>query len=413
MSKTVLHVVFLNVLCVSERAWKSTKTADTMSTFMILESRNQLMPSRVQMAGRLEHVPNTLTALCTLTFLLEIMKMLSFGAACGTRQKMNAIEGGSIPVYKSQDATLWTEIVAIFTMSTLFFIMIFYMIIVPGLVYYTVTFHSWLGLAIAVIVSSSVWWAREKCNAVSDSFVFEAWRRYFQFTVYREQVRFPRGKNILFTVVPHGVFPLALPMLSGVCSHVLSELDTQIPITAVASNMFYIPIVTPLLIWLGCISATEEHIRDALKRETCIIVPDGIAGIFHSDPLVEKLYIRKRRGFVKIAIQAGSSLVPMYCFGHTQVFTRFAGLDFILTPLSRRLGFSIIFFKGYSLLPSLPRRVQMTVVIGSVFQPPKCANPSDELVEHVLNQYIEHIEALFEKHKHVMIGGASRQLEIY
>lgn len=210
-----------------------------------------------------------------------------------------------------------------------------------------------------------------------------------------------------------GVFPLALPMLSAVCSTVLSELNMSIPITAVASNMLYIPIVAPLLIWLGCIPANDASIRDAVSRETCIIVPDGIAGIFHSDPLVEKLYIRKRRGFVKLAIEQGSALVPMYCFGHTQSFIRFSVLDSVLTPLSRRLGFSIIFFKGYSLLPSLPRRVQMTMVIGSIFQPPKCSNPSEEMIQRVLDQYIAHIEVLFEKHKRIIPGWAEKRLEIY
>jgi hypothetical protein len=46
---------------------------------------------------------------------------------------------------------------------------------------------------------------------------------------------------------------------------------------------------------------------DLLKRESLGIIPEGVAGVTEgATPELERLYIMNRKGFVRVAIQAGA-----------------------------------------------------------------------------------------------------------
>lgn len=315
-------------------------------------------------------------------------------------------------VYEADTPSLAHEVLAVITLTALFFTTLCYIVIIPLLLYYMLIMQSiWL-LGLLVVIFTSPYWASGTWHAVGDSFIFHTWRLYFQFRVYKEQV-LPQGKHILFTSFPHGLFPLAIPIMSGVCKRVLPELDNSTPIAAVAENMFKAPVISPLLTWLGCVPATEENIRSAIQKETCVLFPDGIAGAFHTDPNEEIIYVRKRTGFIRIAIQQGALLVPFYCFGHTQLFTAYPHRESWLAQWSRRIRFSIIFFAGHSYLPPLPRRFPLLVVIGRAFPVEQCDEPSEEHVQRVLAQYIEEVVSLFNRHKHRVEGWENKILYVY
>lgn len=50
--------------------------------------------------------------------------------------------------------------------------------------------------------------------------------------------------------------------------------------------------------------------------------------------LQERLYLKERKGLVRLAIQTGAHIVPVYAFGSSQVFRLFWGMRF-LQPLAR------------------------------------------------------------------------------
>lgn len=315
-------------------------------------------------------------------------------------------------VYEAYPASWATQTLAIVTLFALFFVTLCYMAIIPAALYYMFVHESYFMLAFLVLVFTSPFWANGTWHAVADSFIFQTWRMYFQFKVYKEEP-LKQSRNILFTAFPHGIFPIAIPIMAGVCKQILPELAKPVPVAAIAENMFAAPIISPLLTWLGCVPAKEEYISRALQTETCILLPDGIAGAFHSDPDEEILYIRKRTGFVRIALQEGASLVPFYCFGHTQLFSKYPHAESWLANWSRRIRFSIIFFIGHTFLPPLPRRVPLVVVIGKAFPLAKVENPSEELVRETLDLYIQNVVDLFNRHKHRVPGWENKTLYIY
>ena len=115
---------------------------------------------------------------------------------------------------------------------------------------------------------------------------------------------------------------------------------------------------------MGFISVDRKSFVAALKkgRSVCLI-PGGIAEMFVCSygNTKETLFIKNRKGFVKIALETGSQIVPCYCFGNSQTFT--SGSGRVLKFVSRVLKASLVVFWGRGGLP-VPHHVPMLTVIG-------------------------------------------------
>lgn len=55
----------------------------------------------------------------------------------------------------------------------------------------------------------------------------------------------------------------------------------------------------------------------ALRKTSIVLYVGGIAELFLSSPSEERLYVGKRKGFIKLAMRTGSEIIPCYYFGNT------------------------------------------------------------------------------------------------
>ena len=54
-------------------------------------------------------------------------------------------------------------------------------------------------------------------------------------------------------------------------------------------------------------SADKRVFLECLKRASVGLIVEGVAGIFHGATIdAERVYLKQRKGFIKIAIQAGA-----------------------------------------------------------------------------------------------------------
>lgn len=318
---------------------------------------------------------------------------------------------GSGWVHVSESPCLLDNILAIWTLFMLFFVTLLYAFITPAIIYLAYVYRSICGAIVVFLVFASPFIAHKHWPAFGKTFGFRAWRKYFQLQVYKEEC-FNQSKNVLLCFLPHGLFPLSLPMLSEPVHDIFPEFKDQTPSTAVANVMFWTPILAPMLTWLGCISASKEVIRTHLRYNNVILLPDGIAGAFHSKREEECVYIKNRRGFVRLAIEEGSLLVPVYCFGHSQLYDVYPGQDSWIARFSRRFQFSLIWFWGVWWCPPMPHRVPMTVVIGKGIRVDKTPDPSPEMVNSVHEQFVRELVSLFDKHKANVPGYENKELKI-
>jgi 2-acylglycerol O-acyltransferase 2 len=307
-------------------------------------------------------------------------------------------------MYQAPPCT-WTDVLlARITLGLLFFLTLAYVVVTPALVYYGWQWwpSPWIPLLLGLLLSTP-WWARGPWRAFGETRGFEAWRRYFWFKVWREEPDFGQNKNVMLALVPHGLFPLALPLLSGVQDEVFPDLKPPLKPpegvsaiqTAVASAMFWTPVLAPMLRWFGCIPASKTPVIHALEQGTCLLIPDGIAGAFHSDSGEECVYLETRMGFIRVALQQGSLLVPIYCFGHTQLWDVWPKHDSWIAQASRRFQFSLIWFWGEWWLPALPRRVPLTMVVGKGIHLAKEEHPSPERIRQVHTQFTQALSSLY------------------
>lgn len=113
----------------------------------------------------------------------------------------------------------------------------------------------------------------------------------------------------------------------------------------------------------------------------------------------ETIFLRKRYGFVKLALQHGAHLVPAFAFGQSDAFRFYRPrLPFGTSFLARRLGCAPILFWGRCCSP-IPFAVPITIYVGTPIPVTKVAEPSDAAVSALLHTFIEAMQALVEANK--------------
>ena len=110
----------------------------------------------------------------------------------------------------------------------------------------------------------------------------------------------------LVVVFPHGIFCLGALLL-----HLRYHKTSYI---AVASCIFYIPVIGYIARNIGCIPATEDAIRRVLgtPSSTLFWLPGGISELLNMERAPERvLHLPKRFGFLRLALEYGSRLTTI------------------------------------------------------------------------------------------------------
>lgn len=124
-------------------------------------------------------------------------------------------------------------------------------------------------------------------------------------------------KTYIFGIHPHGILPFG--SLSGlVCEndYGFSSLFPGIQFRFLAASFcFYCPIYRDVLLGCGVIDAAKFSAKCAIEKGFSLaLVPGGATEALYSRPDQDILYLRNRKGFIRLAIETGSHLVPVFAF---------------------------------------------------------------------------------------------------
>lgn len=126
-------------------------------------------------------------------------------------------------------------------------------------------------------------------------------------------------------------------------------------------------------------------------------------------PGIYRITLKERKGFIRVALQSGASLVPVFAFGENDVFEQpfFQQGNIIWcikTAVKKYLGISLPIVIGRGFLQRsqgiLPRQVPITTVVGKpIYDVPLITNPSEEEIDALHKIFVESLHELFKKNK--------------
>lgn len=150
----------------------------------------------------------------------------------------------------------------------------------------------------------------------------------------------------LYIAFPHGLY--AISWFIHFCLDI-SEWPSEIqrPRLAIHSSFFRVPFVRELMIYHGCIEATEESILKTLEKgESVAIVLGGIEELQLNSTDITKIILNKRNGYARIASRRGVPIVPLFTVGENQLF------PVIKSPLWNEI--QTFLYKSFHLATPLP-----------------------------------------------------------
>ncbi|XP_042334241.1 diacylglycerol O-acyltransferase 2-like isoform X2 [Sceloporus undulatus] len=224
----------------------------------------------------------------------------------------------------------------------------------------------------------------------------------------------PPGRNYLVGVHPHGIL-----CVGAFCNFVtgstgFAEKFPGIrPFLGTLAGNFRLPGFREYLMSGGLFPVSRRAIEHLLSRNgtgnAVAIVVGGAAESLACRPGVTALILRRRKGFVRMALQHGAHLVPAFSFGENDLFQQVffeegTWMRWLQDGFRRLLGFAPCFFYGRGLTSAhsrgfLPFPRPVTTVIGEPLTVPRIEHPARETVDLYHAMYVRSLCKLFEEHK--------------
>eukprot|EP00386_Alphamonas_edax_P007801 GDKI01025889.1.p1 GENE.GDKI01025889.1~~GDKI01025889.1.p1 ORF type:complete len:413 (-),score=68.89 GDKI01025889.1:43-1281(-) len=194
---------------------------------------------------------------------------------------------------------------------------------------------------------------------------------------------------------PHGVFPWGNILMLGILN---MSLDITF-VGAAASVVFWTPVLK-LLAALGVVDVSKTTLVRALEEGMCVgVVPDGIAGIFHTNEKDEVWCIKHRKGAARLALQTGRPIIPVMYFGNNQVMRVWYDPWGIMKRVSRALKVSLMPCWGRFLLPIPYRTPIVCICCDMVEVGPPNPTPTESDIEAVHASVLASLRRGFETYR--------------
>lgn len=212
------------------------------------------------------------------------------------------------------------------------------------------------------------------------------------------------SKQHIFCLHPHGLLSTHHGLLLS--GQTVPPFHETVPLSTrrhlAATVCFRVPFYRDYLLWSGCVDARRSVAEQILRNgKSLVIMVGGIAEQLLSKRGDHTIYVKKRKGHLRLALKYGVAIVPGYAFGETDLFTHSSLLLSFRQKIAKKFSVALLLGYGYSKwwfwLPH--QGVTINQVFGKPILVEKMDNPSAQEVEKLHDQYICELVRIFEKNK--------------
>ncbi|EOD12910.1 hypothetical protein EMIHUDRAFT_213149 [Emiliania huxleyi CCMP1516] len=204
---------------------------------------------------------------------------------------------------------------------------------------------------------------------------------------------------------------------------------------------FTVPFGREYILSMGACTSDKATFRSVLGRgsgSAVVVVVGGAEESTMVTPGQIDLVLERRKGFVREAIMAGASLVPVLAFGENDLYAVFHTDDThpiarLQRVVRRHFGVALPLFRGRSMFITefglMPNRKPIAIVVGGPLAPPPLddarraafrpkwgpddapSNDDARMVDAMHTEYVDALSALYEAHKEQPwnLAGINRQ----
>ncbi|XP_061445780.1 2-acylglycerol O-acyltransferase 2-like [Rhineura floridana] len=221
------------------------------------------------------------------------------------------------------------------------------------------------------------------------------------------------ARNYLFGFHPHGV--LVAGAFGNFCTEAtgFSELFPGLcPHLLMLPFWFKVPFFRDYIMSGGLVSSDKASASYILSRpeggQVAVIAVGGSPESLEARPGALTLQLLSRKGFIKMALQHGAALVPVFSFGENELFNQVSNPQgsFIRTVqehFQKAMGLALPLFHARGVFQYsfglLPFRRPIQTVVGPPILVPKTPHPSREAIDDLHRDYLEKLNQLFEENK--------------
>ncbi|KAF9528937.1 diacylglycerol acyltransferase-domain-containing protein [Crepidotus variabilis] len=253
------------------------------------------------------------------------------------------------------------------------------------------------------------------------------WRYFADYypASFLKEADLPADRPYVFGYHPHGIIGMgALATFATEATGFSNAFPGIKPHLLTLASNFTMPFYRDILLALGVCSVSKESCSNILKSgpgSSITIVVGGAAESLSAHPGTADLTLRKRLGFIKVAIQHGADLVPVFSFGENDIYQQMPNeKGTTVYALQRKFqsifGFTLPLFHGRGLLNYniglMPYRRRIVAVIGRPIHVEQCDKPTLEELTRVQKKYIEELTRIWNAYKDTFAKARLRELMI-
>ena len=151
----------------------------------------------------------------------------------------------------------------------------------------------------------------------------------------------------------------------------------------------------------------ENFTKMMTENRNLMFVPGGFEEATITRYGKDRVFIKHRKGFVKLALEYGYTVHPCYSFGETKLYYTYSNQTLGLFLNKFKMPGLMAYTKN-GLLPN--DDVKLFTVVGKGIKMPCCPNPTAEMVDKYHRIYMEKLVELYDRWKGAC--GGDETLEI-